>query len=161
MAGLGGVAFWPSHDMQETVVIVKHAATTLTALTLTLLASCSGPGTALRANAGPSYPRTLQNAGALPIQVIRRVTHIDIANTSARSFGPSTVWLNGRFSHPIDELAVGQTLRLDLREFRDEFGETFRAGGFFATRNPDALVLCELETEGQIHGLIVVGSLID
>lgn len=140
---------------------MKHAATFLTALALTFLASCSSQGTALRANAGPSYPRTLENGGALPIQVIRRVTNIDIANTSARAFGPSTVWLNGRFSHPIEGLEVGQTLRLDLREFRDEFGETFRAGGFFATRNPEALVLCELETEGRMYGLVVVGSLVD
>lgn len=161
MAGLGGVALFPSQDMQETVVIVKHAATTLVVLVLALLASCASQGSALRTNAGPTYPRTLENAGALPIQVIRRVTHIDIANTSPRSFGASTVWLNGRFSHPLDALAVGQTLRLDLREFRDEFGEAFRAGGFFATRNPEALVLCELETEGRMYGLIVVGSLID
>ncbi|KAA0216002.1 MAG: hypothetical protein DYG94_09930 [Leptolyngbya sp. PLA3] len=116
---------------------------------------------AMRANAGPSYPRTLENAGALPIQVIRRVTHIDIANTAARGFGASTVWLNGRFSHPIEGIDVGQTLRLDLREFRDEFGESFRAGGFFATRNPEALVLCDLETDGRMYGLVVVGSLLD
>lgn len=161
MAGLGGVALFPSHDMQETVVIVKLAATTFLVLALALLVSCASRGSALRTNAGPAYPRTLENAGALPIQVIRRVTHIDIANTSPRSFGPSTIWVNGQFSHVIQGLAVGQTLRLDLREFRDEFGETFRAGGFFATRNPEALVLCELETEGRMYGLIVVGSLID
>ena len=84
-----------------------------------------------------------------------------MTNTSAKAFGPSRVWLNARFSRTIDEFAVGQTLKLDLREFYDEFGESFRAGGFFATRNPEAMVLCELENEGTVYGLVVVGSLVD
>lgn len=141
---------------------MKHSATLFALIAAcAFIASCTGPGTALRANASRAYPRQLSRSGTLSVQVIRRVTHIELSNTTAQAFGPSTIWVNGRFSKTIDGFAVGQTLKLDLREFRDQFGETFRAGGFFATRDPDALVLCELESGDSIYGLIVVGSLID
>ena len=47
--------------------------------------------------------------------------------------------------NPIDGLAVGQTLRLPLGTFRNEFSEAFRGGGFFAPERPERLVLAELE----------------
>jgi len=130
-------------------------------LAAALLASCTGPGSALRSDASRAYPSEIANAGTLPIQVIRRVTHIEMTNTTARAFGPSTIWVNGRYSHPIEGFGIGETISLDLREFYDEFGERFRAGGFFATRDPDALVLCQLENEGSMYGLIVVGNLLE
>lgn len=141
---------------------MRHSATIFALiLSCVLLGACAGSGNTLRPNASRAYPKELTRRGTLPIQVIRHVTHIELTNTTARSFGPSTIWINGRFSMPIDGLAIGQTLRLDLREFRDEFGDTFRAGGFFATRDPDALVLAELENDDAMYGLIVVGSLMD
>ncbi len=75
---------------------------------------------------------------------------------------PSVLWFNMWFSRPIDGLAPGETLRFHLREFTDEHGQAFRAGGFFATREPERLVLAELETdEGRgpvLLRLIVVGQ---
>jgi len=59
---------------------------------------------------------------------------------------------------------VGEHLIFKLTEFTDEFGEPFRAGGFFATETPDMLALAEIETaraDGQgtmILALVVVGQ---
>jgi hypothetical protein len=94
----------------------------------------------------------------LDIQVFRRTQTIELTNTTARRFGPGTLWLNARFARAIDGLDVGQTLVLPLAGFRDEFSDSFRSGGFFATEKPYRLVLAELETEGRMRGLVVVGS---
>lgn len=107
------------------------------------------------------FPVELAQGETLDIQVIRRPeTKITMTNTTARSYGPATVWLNGRFNRPIDGFAVGQTLTLDLRDFRDQYGEQFRAGGFFATKAPDKVMHAQLETivdgDTQLLGLVMI-----
>jgi hypothetical protein len=97
----------------------------------------------------------------LDVQVVRDVTQISSTNTSARAFAePTTMWINRRFSRPIGAWGVGETLTIDLEQFRDNFGEQFRAGGFFSANRPDDVVLVELETgEGdgrELVGLVVV-----
>ena len=109
------------------------------------------------------YPGSLAQQGNVNIQVVRQTTTVELTNTTARAYGPSTLWLNGRFSRPIEELKVGQTLTLSMKEFRDEHGDAFRHGGFFATETPDRLVLAQIETkdaEGkpELIGLVVVGG---
>ncbi len=109
------------------------------------------------------YPRELAQSEVLDIQVIRNPqTRITLTNTTAQTFGPSTIWLNARFGRPIAGLAPGQTITLNLDEFRDEFGDRFRAGGFFATKAPETLVHAQLETivdgESRLYGLIVAGE---
>lgn len=106
--------------------------------------------------AGPEYPDEVVQAKTLDIQVVRTETVIRLTNTTARSFGKSTLWMNRWYSHPIEKFGVGETLELSLWDFRDENGEAFRAGGFFATRRPDRLVQAQLETDGSMHGLVVV-----
>jgi hypothetical protein len=93
----------------------------------------------------------------LDVQVIRRGPTIGITNTTARAFGPCRLWLNGRYALDLDDgLPVGATRKLKLSDFKDEFSESFRGGGFFATEDPDRLALAELETGGEMLGLIVV-----
>jgi hypothetical protein len=109
------------------------------------------------------FPQQLVQEEVLDIQVIRGPeTTITMTNTTARSFGMSTLWLNGRFSRPIEGFKPGQTLSLNLYDFRDEFGEEFRGGGFFATKHPEQLMHAQLETfvDGEIAmlGLVVVGE---
>ena len=106
--------------------------------------------------AGPAYPDDKAQGQTLDIQVVRTDTRISLTNTTARSFGPSRLWMNRWYSRAIDGLGVGQTLELSLWDFRDENGEMFRAGGFFATRRPDRLVQAQIETDGQVLGLVVV-----
>ena len=66
------------------------------------------------------------------------------------------------YSRHIEGMEPGQTLRFRLREFEDQHGQAFRAGGFFATREPERMVLAELETvEGAgpvLLRLVVVGQ---
>jgi len=122
--------------------------------TALFLASCAHrPNAAL---AGPEYPDRNQ-AKTLDIQVVRDETTIRLTNTTARGFGPSRMWVNRWYSKAIEKLDVGQTLELDLWEFRDQYGEPFQAGGFFATRKPERLVLAQLQTGEDVYGLVVVG----
>jgi hypothetical protein len=111
-----------------------------------LLTACTGPRTITE---GPSYPQEVPLGPTLDIQVFRRDTHIELTNTTAQALGPASpavLWLNRWYARPIDDLAPGQSLRLPLREFKDRYGESFRAGGFFAIQRPDTLATCELHT---------------
>ncbi|CAG0979402.1 hypothetical protein PHYC_01683 [Phycisphaerales bacterium] len=110
---------------------------------------------------GRVYPQETPRGGVLDIQVIRESTNIVFTNTTARSFGPSTLWVNMRFSRMIEGLGVGQTMDLDLRDFKDEYGDSFRAGGFFASEAPQPVVLVQIEGAkpdgaAELLGMIVV-----
>lgn len=96
------------------------------------------------------YPVYLEQRATLDIQVQQRPRTLTLTNTSAQRFGPSTIWLNKRFARPIGSLGVGESLTLDLSSFSDEFGERFRGGGFFAVREPERLVLAQVETTGFV-----------
>lgn len=127
---------------------------------LMLTGGCQLFSETTHATAGPVYPDHLPKGEIFDIQVFRESTTLHMTNTTTRDFGPSTIWLNQRYSSPIDGLASGQTITMDLKVFVDEFGETYRAGGFFSQRIPAPVVLCQLETtspDGPImHGFIVV-----
>lgn|GEM_PF-591946 len=135
-----------------------HVILLVTAAILLALPACSGVPTPVP-YARP-YPALTQSQ-ALNIQVFRTTKHLELTNTTARAFGPSTLWLNARFSRPIDGLGVGQSLKLRLEEFRDEYSDVFRGGGFFSTEAPERLVLAQIETvnpdaKPDLVGLIVV-----
>jgi len=108
------------------------------------------------------YPKVLIQDETLDVQVQKSETHIELTNTTARPFGFGTLWLNQRYSRPITSFAVGETLRIPLREFRDEFHDPFPAGGFWATGPADILVQAQLEYvepelgETKLYGLVVV-----
>lgn len=107
---------------------------------------------------GPEYPTGLQRGPTLNVQVFRRATEIEFTNTSDQPIPPSTMWLNAWYAHHIDGLGVGQTMTLPLSAFKDRFGDPFRGGGFFATEIPERLALAEVQTDGKMIGLIVVGG---
>jgi len=106
----------------------------------------------------PSYPADKPQTRTLDIQVVRTETDIRLTNTTARSYGHSRLWINQWYSHPIDALGVGQTVELPLKAFRDQYGENFRAGGFFATRTPQVVYIVQLETADGMLGLVAVGK---
>ncbi len=108
--------------------------------------------------AGVLYPSGKEQLATADVQVTRDVTTIEMTNTSARSFERGRLWLNSYFSREIDGFGVGETLRLDLYDFVDEYGERFRAGGFFATDPPEDLVLVQYEEAGStgLIGFVVV-----
>ncbi|MEM7623707.1 MAG: hypothetical protein AAF235_10960 [Planctomycetota bacterium] len=140
---------------------------TITVIALALLfTGCSSSGPL---KPGASYPSILIRTEPSTIQLVRETRHVEMTNVTARSFGESRIWLNQWYSAEIDGFAVGETIRLPLTRFTDEFGDSFRGGGFFAAEAPDRLVKAELETDaartaGTLGGervlvpLIVVGD---
>ncbi len=131
------------------------------AAAISLLGACRSEPT--RVDYARLYPADLTQTQVLDVQVFRHTHDLEFTNTSAKAFGPSTLWVNQRFSKPIAGLAVGQTLVVPLRDLRDEFSIPFRTGGFFATEAPDRLVLAQIETpdaDGKptLYGLVVIGG---
>ena len=130
------------------------------------LIGCSAgpqPVTSLR-----PYPKDAVQTSVIDIQAFRSSKHIELTNTSGRAIGPSILWLNAQYCRAIDGIPVGQSLKLPLIEFRDEFNDAFRGGGFFAPERPERLVLAQIETPGpdalaqgqkpEFIGLVVVGG---
>lgn len=133
-------------------------ARTLTVLALLLscvLPGCSGPQ---KVDYAREYPAETPVGPTLDIQLIREPTHVRLINTSAQSFGPSTIWLNQWAGRPIEGLAIGESLRLPLSEFRDHNSIAFRGGGFFATRAAERLACAHLETAEGVYGLVVISE---
>ncbi|GJQ29155.1 MAG: hypothetical protein HBSAPP03_10390 [Phycisphaerae bacterium] len=115
------------------------------------MGGCRGGATIT--DSGVTYPEGTRTRRPVDIQAFREGTRLTLTNTTAQAFGPSTLWANMRFGMAIDGLAVGQTLDLDLRDFKDQYGSAFRAGGFFASERPQRLVMLEIETHGEGAGL--------
>lgn len=105
-----------------------------------------------------AFPERTPVGETLPIQVVRDGTQITLTNTTATSLPESTMWLNKWFSRPVERLGVGETVTFNLREFRDEFSEPFRAGGFWATSAGDNVVTAHIEIDGRLRGLVVVSK---
>ena len=134
--------------------------TILAAALLGLLTGCSS-SPKLQEAEPRQYPSRATRTKVLDVQVIKHPTEIEFSNTSSRAFGPCTIWLNARYHRDLLGIAVGQTLSLPLVEFKDEFGDNFRPGGFWAAEDPESLVLTQIETvnaDGKIElfGLITV-----
>ncbi len=116
------------------------------------VASCSGPA---KVDYARPYPAKAQSE-SIGVQLRRDETAVTVTNTSARSFPESTLWLNAQYARPLPALGVGETVSFDLATFRNEYSESFRAGGFFATERPDTIVLAQIELESEFVGLVVV-----
>lgn len=117
-----------------------------------LLGACRGQPTIVQ---GEVYPAELKQSRVLDVQVARERTHITLVNTSAQALG-GRLWVNQWWSRELPSVEPGQRITLDLREFKDRFGKPYRAGGFFATENPDKLVLTQLQSGGEMLGLVTL-----
>jgi hypothetical protein len=125
-----------------------------------LLTGCrSAPTPVEYAREYPADPA--RTPAVLDIQVFRHTKSVELSNTTATPIGKCTLWLNRRYSFPIDGIPVGAHLELPLSSFRDEFSEAFRGGGFFASEAPDTLVMVEAEladeaAQPRFYSMIVV-----
>lgn len=128
----------------------------LLALCLAVVAGCSSGHSGFIE--GAIYPANVQQARSLDIQVFRDDTRIRFTNTTARSIPACTMWVNAWFSRELPGVAVGETVEMSLFDFKDQYGDEFRAGGFFATDKPMKLVLAQLETDDELLGLVVVNE---
>lgn len=138
-----------------------HLAAGLLLLPTLLLGACASKGA--RLGAGREFPGGLVQRSVVNVQVLRRDTQVALTNTTDHAFGPGTLWLNRGWSRSIQHFEIGETLDLDLREFKDEFGTPYRAGGFFAAEPPKRLVMAQLETAGpdgtpELVGFIVASE---
>jgi hypothetical protein len=108
-----------------------------------------------------TYPIEKSQTAAVDVQVIRNETQITMVNTTAQPLPAGTIWINGQFSHAFDGLTPGSRTTMSLKEFRNEYGEAFRAGGFFATQRSSDLVMAQIETDTHMIGLVVVNGRAD
>ncbi len=115
-----------------------------------------------------ALPKNATQVEVVNVQVFRNEQTLEMTNTTARGYGPGTLWLNGRFSRRIEGMAIGETLTLNLRDFQDEFGVHFKAGGFFAADPPERVVMTQYEPDGtpagegpKLIGFITVQGLAD
>lgn len=118
-------------------------------------AACAGCSQNADITEGPSYPEIRQGA-TLDIHVVRDETVIELTNTTANTIPSCRMWLNRWYSRDLAGLGVGQSVTIGLSEFKDQYGRSFRAGGFFATERPETLVQAQLEIEGRMLGLVVI-----
>jgi hypothetical protein len=141
-----------------------HAARCLTTFALGLASALiavgpSGCGSGVTGMVeGPEYPFQRKQSKTLDVQAVREETILTVTNTTAHTLPACRMWVNQWFSWPFPGLAVGETVEIPLADFKDKFGETFRAGGFFAIDRPAKVVLAQLELEGELVGLVVVGE---
>jgi hypothetical protein len=131
----------------------------LLGLGLTPLTGCQLFSEKQTAAPGPGYPEAMPRGETAPVQVFREVTTLRMTNTTARAFGPGRLWLNQQYSAEVGVIEPGQTLEMDLRTFVDEFGDVYRAGGFFAQRDPANVVLVEIE-DGPADNRELVGFVV-
>jgi len=120
----------------------------------------------LSAEPGPVYPDNAPMIEVLDVQLFREVTLLKFTNSTTIDFPQGTFWLNKRYSSPMPAVASGESIELDLRMFVDEFGDTYKAGGFFAQREPAPVVLAQIELEDDngdptLYGLVVVQNKYD
>lgn len=113
-----------------------------------------------------AFPQGVIQSSTVDVQVFRRLKTLDFTNTTANPLGPGTVWLNHRYCAPFAAIAPGQSVSLPLADFRDEFNDDFKTGGFFSIYAPERLALAQIETTDTagkpvLTGLVVVGGLPD
>jgi len=120
-------------------------------------AGCTGPA---KSADGRTYPEQLERRPIADIHVLRDVNRITLTNTTGESFESPTLWINAWYKLDLEGFDPGETLTLDLGDFRDQYGDRFSGGGFFSARRPDRLVLAELETgpadDRVLRGLVVI-----
>lgn len=108
---------------------------------------CTGGQRALVDDPARAYPVAAEIARPVDVHVLRNDTRITMTNTTPEQLGPGIMWLNKEFSAPFAPMHAGETRTLPLGSFTNRYGQSFRAGGFFATRAPSKLVAVELQAE--------------
>ncbi|MDP1660319.1 MAG: hypothetical protein Q8L55_00240 [Phycisphaerales bacterium] len=106
---------------------------------------------------GPVYPTSPQGS-VVNIQVLRDGTTATLTNTTVQTFTGARLWANQWYSLPLTSLKPGETITVDLAQFKDRYGNPFRAGGFWAVDNPEKLVLMQIEQGDKLTGLVVIGQ---
>ncbi|MCK4872559.1 MAG: hypothetical protein KAS72_07525 [Phycisphaerales bacterium] len=122
-----------------------------------IIAASAGCGHVLYDQPTRPYPEDTRQSRVADVQVFRDGPTITLVSATGESFQDVSLWLNQRYMQHITALPAGAQLTLDLFDFRDDAGEAFRGGGFFAGYDPDRLVTAQIElTDGELVGLLVI-----
>ena len=92
-----------------------------------------------------SYPFERHTLEVADVHVFRDGFEVVIVNGSDTHWESPRIWINQRYMFDSSDITIGGTIALDLNLFRDEFGESFSAGGFFAFREPEPLRLVQIQ----------------
>jgi hypothetical protein len=94
------------------------------------------------------------------VQVFRDGSRIELINATPRGYEDFDLWVNQRFMRHVDSLGAGERLRLSLKEFYDERGERFGAGGIWRTFPPTPVRLVQIQTDehSALVGLIAIAE---
>ncbi len=98
------------------------------------------------ARATRAYPMALGQGSVVQIQAIPAATDISIVNATAVSYANFDLWLNQRYVCHVDALGAGQTIRVPIIGFYDQWGEKPYPGGLLQTFDPTPIVLLQIET---------------
>lgn len=106
------------------------------------------------------YPSAQHTTDVIDVQCFRRDTELELVNATANSYRDFDLWINQRYVHHVDALPAGETIRVSLWDFFDEWGQRFYAGGFFRSYPPQPVRMVEVQTgEGApMIGLVAIRS---
>ena len=104
------------------------------------------------------YPNQLHTTTTVDMQVFRTDTKMEIVNSTARSYSNFDMWINQRYVAHVESLPAGQSITLSLWDFRDVYGNTFYAGGFFRTYEATPLRMVEIQpgVDQKMVGLVTI-----
>jgi hypothetical protein len=133
-----------------------------TCAALLLLGACSTAR--VQSLDGRAYPGSVVQERVLDVQLIQRPQAVSLTNTTPRTLGPGWLWINGWYSAALPAVGIGERIEIPMRDFRNEFGESPRSGGFWAGRDATRVVHAQIETTdpesgaSTFLGLVVVGQ---
>lgn len=102
------------------------------------------------------YPYDAAIDRTLDVQVFRDGSKIELVNHTTQPLADFDLWLNERYLRRIDSLPPGESIKVSLYEFLDEYQEPFRGGGIFSTELPEPVVKAEVQGSEGLVGLIVI-----
>ncbi len=128
----------------------------VTSCILSLTAGCALQTRVTQDTMPRPYPYAANALQVIDIQLFRAEAEIRLVNMTANSYHNFDLWLNERYVRRVGNLNAGETIRLSLYEFVDEFEEGLKAGGFLSTGRPDPIIKAEIETPTGMLGLIAI-----
>lgn len=103
------------------------------------------------------FPFKAPIAGALDIAVSRDgFDWITVENRTAGTWDNATLWLNNDWGMPLKQLPIGQTIHLPLKQFINQYSESYPTGNLLEPRKSKPLIRCNLEHDGKMYNLITV-----
>ncbi len=94
-----------------------------------------------------AYPHELTQGETIECAAYRDSAKIVIVNNTLNHFENFDVWLNQQYVTHVETLEPGETLKLQVIDFFDEWGETPVPGGFFRSRPPTRIGLIQFQID--------------